>query len=228
MSATASLPAPLHVRRGHIVGLSVAVAAVAVVALATTLAIRANSDTSSASLKVHPTKQQIVSTIAPTGTSSAATKAPSPSLQEIVSTINPNQDYVTGVVAMAPGVRAAAFGQTPAAAHQSLQQIVSTITPPRAAQPQPCERPAGRDVFPTARRDLRSPVSTSPQRIAEPGPSSAGLRRVDAARLRRWSGVCSARWPKRSGARSWRRPDADASSAAKSCSTRATPVTRST
>ncbi len=130
MNATASLPAPLHVKRGHIVGLSVAVAAVAIVALATTLAIRASSDTSSASLKVHPTKQQIVSTITPTGTSSASTKAPSPSLQEIVSTINPNQDYVTGVVAMAPGERAAAFGQTPAAAHESLQQIVSTITPP--------------------------------------------------------------------------------------------------
>ena len=106
MSATASLPAPLHVKRGHIVGLSVAVAAVAIVALATTLAIRANSDASSATLKVHPTKQQIVSTITPT------------------------QDYVTGIVAMAPAERAAAFGQTPAAAHQSLQQIVSTITPP--------------------------------------------------------------------------------------------------
>ena len=106
MSATASLPAPLHLRRGHIVGLAVAVTAVAVVALATTWAIRANSDTSSAPLKVHPTNQQIVSTI------------------------NPNQDYVSGVVAMAPGVRVAAFGQTPAAAHESLQQIVSTITPP--------------------------------------------------------------------------------------------------
>ncbi len=130
MSATASLPAPLHVRRGHVVGLAAVVAVVAVVALATTLAIRANSDTSSAPLKVHPTKQQIVSTITPTGTSSASTKAPSPSLQQIVSTINPNQDYVTGIVAMAPGELAAAYGQTPVSAHQSLQQIVSTITPP--------------------------------------------------------------------------------------------------
>jgi hypothetical protein len=106
MSATASLPAPLHLRRGHVVGLSVAVAAVAVVALATTWALRANSDTSSAPLQVHPT------------------------LQQVVSTINPHQDYVTGIVAMAPGVRAAAFGQTPVGAHQTLQQVVSTITPP--------------------------------------------------------------------------------------------------
>ena len=106
MSATASLPAPLHLRRGHIVGLSVAVAAVVVVALATTWALRANSDTSSAPLQVHPT------------------------LQQVVSTINPDQDYVTGIVAMAPAERVAAFGQTPAAPHQTLQQIVSTITPP--------------------------------------------------------------------------------------------------
>ena len=130
MSATASRPAPLHLRRGHVIGLSVAVAAVAVVALATTWALRVNSDTSSAPLQVHPTLQQIVSTITPTGTSSVSTKAPSPSLQEIVSTIDPHQDYVTGIVAMAPGVRAAAFGQTPVGAHQTLQQVVSTITPP--------------------------------------------------------------------------------------------------
>ena len=129
MNATASLSPTLHVRRGHMV-LAVAIAVVAIVALATTLVVRANNDTSSATLKVHPTNQQIVSTITPTGTSSVSTKAPSPSLQQIVSTINPNQDYVTGIVAMAPGVRAAAFGQTPAAAHESLQQIVSTITPP--------------------------------------------------------------------------------------------------
>jgi hypothetical protein len=106
MSATASLPAPLHVSRGHVVGLSVAVAAVAVVALATTWALRVNSETSSARLEVHPT------------------------LQQIVSTISPDQGYVTGIVAMAPDVRAAAFGQTPAVTHQTLQQVVSTITPP--------------------------------------------------------------------------------------------------
>ena len=129
MNATASLSPTLHVRRGHIV-LAAAVAVVAVVAVATTLVVRANDDTSSATLKVHPTNQQIVSTITPTGTSSVSSKAPSPSLQQIVSTINPNQDYVTAVVAMAPAERAAAFGQAPAAAHETLQQIVSTITPP--------------------------------------------------------------------------------------------------
>ena len=46
MSATASLPAPLHVKRGHIV-VAVAIAVVAIVAVATTLVIRANDDTSS-------------------------------------------------------------------------------------------------------------------------------------------------------------------------------------
>jgi hypothetical protein len=103
MSATASLPAPLHVKRGHIV-VAVAVAVVAIVAVATTLIVRANNDSSSATLKVHPTNQQIVSTITPTGTSSVSTKAPAPaahqSLQQIVSTITPpaplSQSHVGG------------------------------------------------------------------------------------------------------------------------------------
>jgi hypothetical protein len=87
MNATASLSPTFHVRRGHIAGLALAVAAVTVVALATMWAVRANSD-------------------------------------------SPPQGNVSGIVAMAPAERAAAFGQTPRAAHQSLQQIVSTITPP--------------------------------------------------------------------------------------------------
>lgn len=104
MSATASLPAPLHVKRGHIV-VAVAIAVVAIVAVATTLVVHANDDTSSTTLKVHPTNQQIVSTITPTGTSFVSTKAPAPaaphqSLQQIVSTITPpaplSQSHVGG------------------------------------------------------------------------------------------------------------------------------------
>ncbi len=129
MSATASLQAPLHLRRGHFIGLSAAVAAVALVAVAATWALRVSSDTSSAPLKAHPTLQQVVSTITPTGTNSVSTKAPSPTLQEIVSTINPNQDYVAGIMSMTPGQLAAAFGRTPGDAHRTLQEIVSTITP---------------------------------------------------------------------------------------------------
>ena len=119
MSATASIPAPLHIRRGHVV-VAVAVAVVAIVALATTLAIRANDDTSSAPLTVHATKQQIVSTITPTGTSSVSTKAPAPaaahqSLQQIVSTVTPpaplSQSHVGGQRVVASSQRPdAVFG----------------------------------------------------------------------------------------------------------------------
>lgn len=113
MNATASLSPTLHVRRGHVV-LAAAIAVVAIVAVATTLVVRANNDTSSATLKVHPTNQQIVSTITPTGTSSVSTKAPSAaaaheSLQQIVSTITPpapvSHSHVGGKRVVAPAQR---------------------------------------------------------------------------------------------------------------------------
>ncbi len=209
MNATASLPAPLHVRRGHVIGLSVAVAAVAVVALATTWALRVNSDTSSAPLKAHPT------------------------LQQVVSTITPDQDYVAGIVAMTRAELVAALGgppqRTPDAAADRVDDHSS-----RADQSEPCGWPAlcggnHGDESGTARRHVRhAVVRTSFNASQEPGRSSAGLHRVDVARLSAWSGCCSARWPKRSGARCWLPRDADISFGARSCSTRAIPATRST
>ena len=158
MSATASLPHTPR-RRGHIVGPS-------------RRRSRhrcccndfgsANSDSSSATLKVHPTNQQIVSTITPTGTSSVSTKAAAP-------------------------------GGAPVAAADRVDDH------PPAAQPQPRERPAGRGVFPTARRDLRSPVTTPPlsasQSPAHRRPGSGASMRQDWA-----GGVGSARLVGRSGA----------------------------
>ena len=105
------------------------------------------------------------------------------------------------LVAMAPadprgGLRTDTCGGARVAAADRFNE---RYLPPRSAKAMWAASGSWR--LPNGRHDPWSRVSTSLQRIAEPGPSSAGLERVDAARLLRWSGACSARWPKRSSAR---------------------------
>ena len=140
MSATASLPAPLHIKRGHVVGLSVVAAAVAIAAVSTSWALRTNTSSSSSPLPAHRTEQEIVSTIDPGLGYVAGVVAMTPAERAAAfGQISPAQDYVAGVVAMTPAERAAAFGNSSVGGLSltpSEQQFVQAITSlPAGASP---------------------------------------------------------------------------------------------